>query len=70
MFTLPALEDALRLVHGSFAGTPRFAWPLLAERRGAEVWVRRENHTPTGAFKLRGGNIDLALFRRWVLGAG
>ncbi len=64
MFTLPELEDAQRLVHESFAGTPQFAWPLLAERTGAEVWVKHENHTPTGAFKLRGGLIYLERLAR------
>lgn len=57
MFSLPELETALSLVHESFPGTPQYAWPLLAERAGAEVWVKHENHTPTGAFKLRGGLI-------------
>jgi threonine dehydratase len=57
MFSLPELEAALRIVHESFPGTPQYAWPLLAERCGAEVWVKHENHTPTGAFKLRGGLI-------------
>jgi threonine dehydratase len=57
MFTLPELEAALALVHESFPGTPQYAWPLLAERCGAEVWVKHENHTPIGAFKLRGGLV-------------
>jgi threonine dehydratase len=35
--------------------TPTYAWPLLARATGAELWVKHENHTPTGAFKLRGG---------------
>jgi hypothetical protein len=34
--------------------TPQHAWPLLAERVGAQVWVKHENHTPTGSFKVRG----------------
>lgn len=55
MFDLPALEDAARLVHAVFPPTPQYAWPLLAARTGAEVWVKHENHTPTGAFKVRGG---------------
>jgi threonine dehydratase len=55
MFDLPALEAALRLVHQAFPPTPQYAWPLLAARTGAEVWVKHENHTPTGAFKVRGG---------------
>ena len=35
--------------------TPQYAWPLLGREIGAEVWVKHENHTPTGAFKVRGG---------------
>ena len=57
MFTLPELEAASRVVHESFPGTPQYHWPLLTERCGAEVWVKHENHTPTGAFKLRGGLV-------------
>ncbi|MGA3003399.1 MAG: threonine dehydratase [Acetobacteraceae bacterium] len=64
MFSLPELEAALRIVHESFPGTPQYAWPLLAERCGAEVWVKHENHTPTGAFKLRGGLIYAERLRR------
>ena len=64
MFSLPELEAALSLVHESFPGTPQYAWPLLAERSGAEVWVKHENHTPTGAFKLRGGLIYVERLRR------
>jgi threonine dehydratase len=37
--------------------TPQYPWPLLAEAVGAEVWVKHENHTPAGAFKVRGGLI-------------
>ncbi len=57
MFSLAELEAAQRLVHNSFPGTPTYAWPLLAARTGAEPWVKHENHTPTGAFKLRGGLV-------------
>jgi len=59
MFSLTELEDATRRIHTVFAGTPQYAWPLLAARTGAEVWVKHENHTPTGAFKVRGGLIYL-----------
>lgn len=45
--------------------TPQYAWPLLRERFGAPVWVKHENHTPAGAFKIRGGIIYFdALHRR------
>jgi len=64
MFSLPELEAALSLVHESFAGTPQYAWPLLAERSGAEAWVKHENHTPIGAFKLRGGLVYVERLRR------
>ena len=64
MFSLPELEAASRVVYESFPGTPQYAWPLLAERCGAEVWVKHENHTPTGAFKLRGGLIYAERLRR------
>ena len=64
MFSLQDLESALSLVHESFPGTPQYAWPLLAERAGCEVWVKHENHTPIGAFKLRGGLIYAERLRR------
>jgi len=57
MFSLAELEAAQRVVHASFPGTPQYAWPLLRQRTGAEVWVKHENHTPIGAFKLRGGLV-------------
>ena len=37
--------------------TPTYSWPLLNERCGAEVWIKHENHSPVGAFKLRGGLV-------------
>jgi len=40
--------------------TPQYAWPLLAARTGCEAWVKHENHTPTGAFKVRGGLVYCA----------
>jgi threonine dehydratase len=64
MFSLPDLEAATRLVHENFPGTPQYAWPLLAARCGAEVWVKHENHTPTGAFKLRGGLLYAERLKR------
>ena len=55
MFTRPEIEDAARVVARNFAPTPQYCWPLLSQRAGCEVWVKHENHTPTGAFKVRGG---------------
>jgi threonine dehydratase len=55
MFTLSELESAADLVHKIMPPTPQYAWPLLRERTGHEIWVKHENHTPIGAFKVRGG---------------
>ncbi len=57
LFSLAELEAAADLVHRHMPATPQYAWPLLAKRTGAEVWVKHENHTPTGAFKVRGGFV-------------
>jgi threonine dehydratase len=65
MFTLAELEAAVPLVRRVVPATPLHAWPLLARRTGAHVWVKHENHTPIGAFKIRGGVVYLdALLRR------
>jgi threonine dehydratase len=55
MFTLAELEAALPVVRAAVPPTPQFAWPLLKARTGADVVVKHENHTPIGAFKVRGG---------------
>lgn len=57
LFSLAELEAAAELVHRTVPPTPQYAWPLLAQRLGTEVWVKHENHTPTGAFKVRGGLV-------------
>ncbi|HVY15535.1 MAG TPA: threonine dehydratase [Rhodopila sp.] len=57
MFSLHDLEDAAILVHAHLGPSPALAWPLLARRTGAEVFVKHENHLPTGAFKVRGGVV-------------
>ncbi len=59
MFTLSDLEAAHGVVTAAMPPTPQYAWPLLAKRLGAEVVVKHENHTPTGAFKVRGGIVYL-----------
>jgi len=58
-FTADELEAAQRVVYAAMPPTPQYAWPLLRERLGAEVWVKHENHTPLGAFKVRGGLVYL-----------
>ena len=55
MTKLADVEAAARHVYAAMNPTPQYAWPLLAQRAGCEVWVKHENHTPTGAFKVRGG---------------
>jgi len=56
-FSTQDLEEAASLVHRVVQPTAQHAWPLLADYTGCEVWVKHENHTPTGAFKVRGGVI-------------
>ena len=64
MATVSELEAAASIVYGSMAATPQQRWPLLDQRCGAEVWVKHENHTPVGAFKVRGGLVYMDdLFR-------
>ena len=71
LFTLTELEAAVPLVRAIVPPTPLYVWPLLARRAGAEVWVKHENHTPIGAFKVRGGIVYLdGLMRRGEAPAG
>jgi threonine dehydratase len=58
------LETAAALVHATMTPTPQIAWPLLSARAGAEVWVKHENATPIGAFKIRGGLVYMDDLRR------
>ena len=57
LFSWEELDRATELVRQHVPITPTFAWPLLAEALGTEVWVKHEGHTPTGAFKMRGGLV-------------
>ena len=56
-FTRDDIDRAAQIVYRTFGPTPEFAWPLLAAELGAEVWVKHENFSPTGAFKVRGGLV-------------
>jgi threonine dehydratase len=56
-FTSEELAWAAGVVGRWVPPTPQYVWPLLADDVGAEVWVKHENHTPTGAFKVRGGLV-------------
>lgn len=64
MTSLAALDTAAALVRSVVLPTPQYCWPLLSHRVGAELWVKHENHTPTGAFKIRGGLVYLDDLRR------
>jgi len=57
---LPAIDqirDAQNLVYRYMPPTPQYSWPLIDQRLGAEAWIKHENHTPVGAFKLRGALV-------------
>jgi|SRR5882724_1222116 len=64
MFDLQQLERAQVIVSAAMPPTPAHAWPLLSERLGATVIVKHENHTPTGAFKVRGGLVYVERMKR------
>jgi threonine dehydratase len=64
MFDLRQLERAHEIVGQAVPPTPAYAWPLLAERLGTDVVVKHENHTPTSAFKVRGGLVYLDRLKR------
>ena len=67
MSTLPSLaeiEAAAAVVYRVMPPTPQISWPLLNARAGLEVWVKHENHTPLGAFKVRGGLVFFDALKR------
>ena len=59
LFDIAALDEARTVVRKHLPATPQYRWPLLAEATGKDVWVKHENHTPTAAFKIRGGLVLL-----------
>lgn len=64
LFSLDELEEAARLVHRHMSPTPAHVWPLLNDAANALVWVKHENHSPIGAFKLRGGVTYISWLKR------
>src|SRR5450631_69792 len=64
MFDLQQLERAQNIVGAAMPPTPAHQWPLLSERLGASAIVKHENHTPTGAFKVRGGLVYVDRLKR------
>ncbi len=53
--TLDQLERAADVVYRAMAPTPQYSWPLINAELGARVWLKHENQTPLGSFKIRGG---------------
>jgi threonine dehydratase len=64
MFDLSELEHAAEVVQSAMPPTPAHTWPLLSQRLGTDVVVKHENHTPTGAFKVRGGLVYVDRLKR------
>jgi threonine dehydratase len=62
--TLEVIEAASAIVYQTMAPTPQIRWPLLCSRTGADVWLKHENHSPVGAFKIRGGLVYMEELRR------
>lgn len=62
--TLEQIHEAQKLVYRHMPPTPQYTWPLLNQRLGTEAWVKHENHTPVGAFKLRGALVYMEWLRR------
>ena len=58
------IQAAAEVVYRSMPATPQYTWPQINRRAGAEVWVKHENHTPLGAFKVRGGLVYMDWLRR------
>jgi threonine dehydratase len=65
--TLPSLDqirEAQEVLYRYMPPTPQYSWPLINQRMDAEVWVKHENHTPVGAFKIRGALLYMEWLKR------
>ena len=62
--TLAELEAAAQVIYRHMPPTPQYRWPLLDTAAGTEVWLKHENHTPVGAFKIRGSLVYMEQLRR------
>ena len=51
------IQQAAEIVYQTMPPTPQYCWPMLCEKLGTEIWLKHENHTPVGAFKIRGGLV-------------
>ena len=64
MYDRESMEAARRIVRDAMPPTPQQRWPLLDQRLRATAWVKHENHSAVGAFKLRGGLVYFDALRR------
>ena len=62
--TLSEIEAAKALIRPHIRETPTYRWPLLEAGLGCELWLKHENHTPVGAFKIRGGLVYMDELKR------
>jgi threonine dehydratase len=62
--TLSQIEEAQSIVYRRMPPTPQYSWPLINQRLGTETWIKHENHTPVGAFKLRGALVYMDWLKR------
>ncbi len=62
--TLSEIETAKALIRPHIRETPTYRWPLLEAGLGCELWLKHENHTPVGAFKIRGGLVYMDELKR------
>ncbi|WP_295376689.1 threonine dehydratase [uncultured Pseudacidovorax sp.] len=63
-FSSDDIAAALATVRGALPPTPQYRWPLIEQALGTEAWIKHENHTPVGAFKVRGGLTYFEELRR------
>lgn len=72
--TLAEIKAAQAVVYRSMPPTPQYSWPLInirfstQQRLDTEVWIKHENHTPVGAFKLRGALVYLDWLKQQGIG--
>jgi len=62
--TLAQIHEAQTVLYRYMPPTPQYSWPLLNQRLGTEAWIKHENHTPVGAFKLRGALVYVDWLKR------
>ncbi|MBS1802978.1 MAG: threonine dehydratase [Acidobacteria bacterium] len=60
--SLAEIREAQAVLYRFMPPTPQYSWPLVNQRLGCETWIKHENHTPVGAFKIRGA----LLYMKWL----